>query len=182
MSSVNITDAARLVGVSEKTIRRKIAAGEVSAQVTGQGGQIRKLIDTSELLRVFGSLSGQVSKPVQGQSPVLSTHSPDMSNAPGQAFIQIIDTQKVLIGVLQSQLDARTQETRELRAQVVGLLEWRRPDPPVALTVPVSVPAPPTVSVVPTVMRRDLVVGVLVAAISGCAWAWANGYRLWFLL
>ena len=178
MAAVSITDAARLVGVSEKTIRRKIATGEVSAQVAGQGGQVRKLIDTSELLRVFGSLSGQLSEPVQGQSPVTSTQLPDMSTAPGQAFIQLIDTQKVLIGVLQSQLDARTQETRELRAQVVGLLEWRRPDPPVAVTVP----EPSTVSVVPAVTRRDLVVGVLVAAVSGCAWAWVNGYRLWFLL
>lgn len=178
MAAVNITDAARLVGVSEKTIRRKIAAGEVSAHVTGQGGHLRKLIDTSELLRVFGSLPGQVSSHVHGQSPVMSTQEPDMSNPPEQAFIQIIDTQKVLIGVLQSQLDARTQETRELRAQVVGLLEWRRPDPLVAALVP----APSTVSVVSALTRRDLVVGVVVAAISGCVWAWANGYRLWFLL
>lgn len=67
MALVSITEAARLVGVSEKTIRRKIATGEVSAQVSGQGGQARKVLDTSELIRVFGSMPGQMPPPVQPQ-------------------------------------------------------------------------------------------------------------------
>lgn len=169
MAEVSITDAARLAGVSEKTIRRKIAAGELSAQLSEHAGQARKVIDTSELIRVFGSLPGQVSAPVPGQSPVTSTHAPDVSTHDVHPLAQVIEAQKVTIRTLETQLDARTQEARELRAQVGGLLEYRRPDSP----APVAAPA---------VTRRDVVVVVLIAAVAACAWAWTAGYRLWFII
>jgi hypothetical protein len=65
---VDKSKAARLAGVSRQTIHRKIASGELSA-TDGQ-------IDTSELIRVFGSISEEsdasqaVSRPSQGNSNV----------------------------------------------------------------------------------------------------------------
>jgi hypothetical protein len=184
MALVNITEAARLTAMSEKTIRRKIAAGELSAHVQGQGGQARKLVDTSELLRVFGTLSGQPPTHVQPASPVTSTHAPDTSTLSATSFQQIIETQQTLIDVLQAQLDARTQEARELRAQVAGLLEWRRPDPaPVSpATVPVETPPAPTPASPDRLTKINLVLVLLSVALSLFAWTWTLGYRPWFML
>jgi hypothetical protein len=172
MALVSITEAARLVGVSEKTIRRKIASGDVSAQVSGQGGQARKVLDTSELLRAFGSMPGQVPVTVPPNSPDMPANVQTTSNQ-ADGLEQVIKTQEILIGVLQHQLDARTQETRELRAQVTGLLEWRKPDQA----------APVPVQTQPLMTRSDLIVilGVLVGT-GITAWAWTLGYRPWFML
>ena len=70
-----------------------------------------------------------MAKPVSRESPVMPAHEPHLSGPPSNASIQVIDTQKVLVGILLTQLDALTRQTRELRAQVVGLLDWRRPAP-----------------------------------------------------
>lgn len=195
MAQVTITEAARLTEVSEKTIRRKIAAGELSAQVHGQGGQMRKLVDTSELLRVFGALPGQPSPHVQPESPVTPTHALTVSGVSLEPFKQVIDTQKTLIAVLQGQLDARTQETRELRAQVAGLLEWRAAAAPAAAPEPAPVEAPPATTTTPvvaiaagatrldrTLAKANLILVVLSVAVSIFVWTWALGYRPWFMV
>lgn len=51
MAIVSISEAARLVGKSRRTLQRDIAAGKLSKCDNG------KNIDTSELLRVYGTLS-----------------------------------------------------------------------------------------------------------------------------
>lgn len=196
MALVNITEAARLTAMSEKTIRRKIGAGELSAQVHGQGGQLRKLVDTSELLRVFGALPGQPAPHVQPESPVTPTQTPATSSVSGVStdmYKQVIDTQKTLIAVLQGQLDARTQETRELRAQVAGLLEWRAaPTTTAPEPAPVEVPPAAPMTLVEaaagasrldkTLAKVNLVLVLLSVAISLFVWTWALGYRPWFMV
>lgn len=191
MALVNITEAARLTAMSEKTIRRKIGAGELSAQVHGQGGQLRKLVDTSELLRVFGVLPGQPSTHVQAESPATPTQTLAAPSVPGVStdmYKQVIDTQKTLIAVLQGQLDARTQETRELRAQVAGLLEWRQTaSTPAPADMPASTATPP-VEVPPAAPARpdrlakvNLILVLLSVVISVFVWTWSIGYRPWFM-
>ena len=169
---VTITEAARLVGMSEKTLRRKIVAGQLSVQVAGQGGQVRKLIDSSELLRVFGSLPGQATVAVEGEWPVTSKVTMDTTGQAEQALREVIEAKDMLIGVLRTQLDDRTREAQDLRGQVGSLLEYRRPD--------VSTQAPAVSG--PTVTRRELVLAAIVAVVAACAVGWVNGYRLWFLL
>ena len=76
------------------------------------------------------------------------------------------------IGTLERQLDARTQEARELRTQVVGLLEWRRPDP-----APAAVPVSRY-----TLRNRDIAALLAAAAVAlAASWSWQAGYRLWFM-
>ena len=50
MAIVSVSEAARLVGKSRRTIQRDIAAGKLSKCDNG------KTLDTSELIRVYGSL------------------------------------------------------------------------------------------------------------------------------
>ena len=54
MACHSISEAASMAGVNRRTIYRYIKSGKLSAVVTGDD---KTMIDTSELLRVFGSLS-----------------------------------------------------------------------------------------------------------------------------
>ena len=54
MASHSVTEAAKLAGVTRRTIYRHIKAGKLSASVTGGDNTV---IETSELLRVYGVLS-----------------------------------------------------------------------------------------------------------------------------
>lgn len=55
MAKVSISEAARLTSKSRTTLHRLIKAGELS---TSHGERNARMLDTSELLRVFGSLAG----------------------------------------------------------------------------------------------------------------------------
>ena len=55
MAKVSISEAARLTGKSRTTLHRLIKTGELS---TCHGERNARMLDTSELLRVFGSLAG----------------------------------------------------------------------------------------------------------------------------
>jgi hypothetical protein len=54
MAKVSISEAARLTGKSRTTLHRLIKTGELS---TCHGERNARMLDTSELLRVFGSLA-----------------------------------------------------------------------------------------------------------------------------
>jgi hypothetical protein len=56
MARVSISEAARLTGKSRTTLHRLIKTGELS---TCNGERNAKMVDTSELLRVFGPLSNR---------------------------------------------------------------------------------------------------------------------------
>lgn len=54
MADHTVAEAATLVGVTRRTIYRKVKDGVLSATTNSVGTTV---IDTSELLRVFGALS-----------------------------------------------------------------------------------------------------------------------------
>ena len=58
MARVSISEAARLVKVSRPTIYKMINSGKLSYTSVVKHGKHTKVIDTSELIRVFGSLYG----------------------------------------------------------------------------------------------------------------------------
>ena len=64
MAKISISEAARLVKVSRPTIYKMINSGKLSYTSIVKQGKDTKAIDTSELIRVFGSLAG-VSDPVK---------------------------------------------------------------------------------------------------------------------
>jgi hypothetical protein len=59
MQPVSITEAVSLTGKSRATIYRSINKGKLSATQTGSG---EKVVDISELIRVFGELQGHSSE------------------------------------------------------------------------------------------------------------------------
>jgi excisionase family DNA binding protein len=59
MARVSISEAARLVKVSRPTIYKMINSGKLSYTSVVKHGKL-KVIDTSELIRVFGSLDGVI--------------------------------------------------------------------------------------------------------------------------
>lgn len=64
MALVSITEAAKLVGKSKRTIYNDLRKGKLSASQDCTDG---KTVDTSELIRVYGELIAQLhsAKPVQ---------------------------------------------------------------------------------------------------------------------
>ena len=60
MARVSISEAARLVKVSRPTIYKMINSGKLSYTSVVKHGKCIKVIDTSELIRVFGSLDGVI--------------------------------------------------------------------------------------------------------------------------
>nr|WP_085859072.1 helix-turn-helix domain-containing protein [Klebsiella pneumoniae] len=60
MARVSISEAARLVKVSRPTIYKMINRGKLSYTSVVKHGKGIKVIDTSELIRVFGSLDGVI--------------------------------------------------------------------------------------------------------------------------
>lgn len=164
MAIIGIAAAAKLCGKDRRTIERYLNNGTLSCTTDAAG---RRVIDTSELARVCGPLS-HIAVPAD---VVVNS---GVSQSPAVPVVPSEDGEKMAlrahIGTLERQLDARTQEARELRAQVVGLLEWRRPDP--ALTaVPVS-----------RYTIRNSDIAALLAAVAAASWSWQAGYRLWFMV
>ena len=60
MARVSISEAARLVKVSRPTIYKMINSGKLSYTSVVKHAKDIKVIDTSELIRVFGSLDGVI--------------------------------------------------------------------------------------------------------------------------
>ncbi|MDE4632685.1 helix-turn-helix domain-containing protein, partial [Klebsiella pneumoniae] len=56
MARVSISEAARLASVSRPTIYKLLKSGELSYTSSVKLGKSIKLIDTAELMRVFGAL------------------------------------------------------------------------------------------------------------------------------
>lgn len=164
MAIISIAAAAKLAGRDRRTIERYLNNGTLSCTTDATR---RRVIDTSELARVFGPLSHIA-------VPENVAQNSDMSQFSAVPVAPSDDGEKAAlrahIGTLERQLDARTEETRELRAQVVGLLEWRRPDP-----VPAAVPVSRY-----TLRNRDIAAAAAAAAVA-TSLSWQAGYRLWFM-
>ena len=90
MAEVTKSEAARLAGVTRQTIHRKVKSGDLSA--------IRGKIDTSELIRVFGSISdGTVTPKLQPDAAVQTTLQAKVDGLESQLAVtreQLADTSK----------------------------------------------------------------------------------------
>ena len=118
MASHSVTEAAKLAGVTRRTIYRHIKAGKLSASVTGGDNTV---IETSELLRVYGALS----QPEPGE---VSTGSHE--NQPEYVTLLLAE-----LSQLREQLSSLTSKVDELQGQLalpapqkpdLSVLEWVR--------------------------------------------------------
>lgn len=111
MALHSVTDAAKMAGVTRRTIYRYLKSGKLSATVTG--GDTTQ-IETSELLRVFGSLSqpeaAEVSTKSQGNEPEYVTRLLDEMSR----LREIIESQQTL---LLEDKQSREQQSAERQQQ-----------------------------------------------------------------
>ena len=118
MASHSVTEAAKLAGVTRRTIYRHIKAGKLSASVTGGDNTV---IETSELLRVYGVLS-------QPEPEKVSTGSHE--NQPEYVTLLLAEMSQ-----LREQISSLTSKVDELQGQLalpspekpeLSVLEWVR--------------------------------------------------------
>lgn len=107
MAKISISEASRLTGKSRTTLHRLIKAGELSSC---SGIKNTKLLDTSELLRVFGTLSAvqpaQLGEHVTAQRFTGDTVQPEQVN---QQLTQEVEHLRALVTAQQSHIDSLKQ-------------------------------------------------------------------------
>ena len=122
MAKISISEASRLTGKSRTTLHRLIKAGELSSS---SGMKNTKLLDTSELLRVFGTLSpvqpAQLDEQVTGQHFTGKGVQPEEVN---QQLTQEVEHLRALVTAQQSHIDSLKQ--------AMLLLEHKKEIQPVA--------------------------------------------------
>ncbi len=155
MARVSISEAARLVKVSRPTIYKMINSGKLSYTSVVKHGKAIKVIDTSELIRVFGSLDGvidTVKYDVKSDAESTGVNSVGLHDL--QHRIALLEAEN---DGLKGAVKARDEHIDSLR-QAMQLLEhkhepsspphspwwkfWKNPDP---VMLPFSSPAIPGV-------------------------------------
>lgn len=116
MAKVSISEAARLTGKSRTTLHRLIKTGELS---TCSGVRNSKMIDVSELIRVFGDISS----PVQKQSKEQVTE--QRVTVPASADGQVISSLKQEVEHLRTLVSAQESHIDSLK-QSLQLLEHKK--------------------------------------------------------
>lgn len=103
MAKVSISEAARLTGKSRTTLHRLIKTGELSIC---SGERNAKLVDTSELLRVFGHLSLSSGEQVTEQR--VTDNSEDREQVI-QSLKQEVEHLRMLVSAQDSHIDSLKQ-------------------------------------------------------------------------
>lgn len=81
MAKVSISEAARLAGISRPTIYKLMNSGKLNFTSVVKGGKTVKNIDTSELIRVFGTignLPAATDFTVNPEQEITQVNSPDL--------------------------------------------------------------------------------------------------------
>ncbi|WP_313396957.1 DNA-binding protein [Pantoea septica] len=116
MAKVSISEAARLAGKSRTTLHRLIKTGELS---TCAGVRNSKMIDISELIRVFGDISAPVTEQYSEQDSEQRVTVPDTANE------QMINSLKQEVEHLRTLVSAQESHIDSLR-QSLQLLEHKK--------------------------------------------------------
>lgn len=123
MAKVSISEAARLVNVSRPTLYKMLNTGKLTYTSVVKHGKQVKTIDTSELMRVFGSLDGvnrDTAKDVKFDDIVTAVNADDL---------QILQHQIALLQTenegLRGAVNARDEHISSLR-QAMLILEHKQ--------------------------------------------------------
>lgn len=123
MARVSISEAARLASVSRPTIYKLLKSGELSYTSVVKHAKAVKAIDTSELMRVFGTLEA-ASEPKSNAVNIDGDSTPVSSG-----FLQSLQHQVALLQAenagLKDAVNARDEHISSLR-QAMQLLEHKQ--------------------------------------------------------
>ena len=123
MAKVSISEAARLAQTSRPTIYKLINSGELNFTSTVKAGKPVKVIDTSELIRVFGAINGiepVTSFTVNTESEFTPVNSADLQDLQHQ--IQLLAKENE---GLKEAVAARDEHIASVR-QAMLLLEYKK--------------------------------------------------------
>lgn len=125
MALVGVTEASRITGKSRATIYRKMKQGELSY---AKDHETEALLDTSELIRVFGKLVVSPDAPVIQHNDA-SCDSDDAGSVTAFAVLEteLRDAQKQL-AMMEQLLQAKDAHIQDMR-QAMLLLEHKQTTP-----------------------------------------------------
>ena len=122
MAKISISEAARLTGKSRTTLHRLIKTGELS---TCHGARNGRMVDVSELIRVFGPLEYRPSEQVAAQ---VSEHSGTGVSAQSEQVIaqlrQEVEHLKTLVSAKDSHIDSLRQAMLLIEHRHTGDSPW----------------------------------------------------------
>ncbi|EOI5795856.1 helix-turn-helix domain-containing protein [Cronobacter malonaticus] len=122
MAKISISEAARLTGKSRTTLHRLIKTGELS---TCHGARNARMVDISELIRVFGPLEHLPSEQVTAQD---SKHSGTGFSAQNEQVIaqlrQEVEHLKTLVSAKDSHIDSLKQAMLLIEHKHTGDSPW----------------------------------------------------------
>lgn len=112
MAKVSISEAARLTGKSRTTLHRLIKTGELS---TCSGVRNAKMVDISELIRVFGEISKPVNEqPFEQVSEQCVTGNSALNEQVVNSLKQEIEHLRTLVSAQESHIDSLKQSLQLL--------------------------------------------------------------------
>lgn len=122
MAKISISEAARLTGKSRTTLHRLIKTGELS---TCHGARNARMVDVSELIRVFGPLEHRASEHVNVQ---VAEHSDTGVSAQNEQTIaqlrQEVEHLKTLVSAKDSHIDSLRQAMLLIEHTHTGDSPW----------------------------------------------------------
>lgn len=122
MTKVSISEAARLTGKSRTTLHRLIKTGQLSAC---HGARNTRMVDVSELLRVFGALEHS---PTEQNSAQVTEHSDTGVSAQSEQVIaqlrQEVEHLKTLVSAKDSHIDSLRQAMLLIEHKHTGNSPW----------------------------------------------------------
>ena len=122
MAKISISEAARLTGKSRTTLHRLIKTGELS---TCHGARNARMVDISELIRVFGPLEHRPSEQFAAQ---VSEHSDTGVSAQTEQVIaqlrQEVEHLKTLVSAKDSHIDSLKQAMLLIEHRHTGDSSW----------------------------------------------------------
>ena len=149
MAQLSISAAARAVGKDRGTLHRYIKTGKISVSTDAAGN---KVIETSELLRVFGSLKGDGVK-----SGVAATVATPVENSNAQhvleATLELLKDQLKVSQEREARLLAMLEHEQESRRELERLLPPGSDAPQNTEAAPEQSP-PPEVEIIPPVVME----------------------------
>lgn len=122
MAKISISEAARLTGKSRTTLHRLIKSGDLS---TCHGARNARLVDVSELIRVFGPLEHRPSEQVTAQVPEHSDTGISPQNEQVIAQLrQEVEHLKTLVSAKDSHIDSLKQAMLLIEHRHTGDSPW----------------------------------------------------------
>ncbi|MER2603890.1 MAG: hypothetical protein ABTR27_16265 [Candidatus Competibacter phosphatis] len=161
MPTFNVSAAARAVGTSRASIQRAIKSGRLSATTNEHGDRV---IDLSELLRVFGPLQhGE-------QASMDASMNGEQRDTPSMTVHE-----QGLVEALREHLDDAREQLRlaqEEKRHLLSMLEVEQQTRRELETKLLPAPAPPPKPAPPSHRRVWLLLALLLALLAFAGWRW----------